>query len=126
MPYPDHFADHYYGISKPWNHPYEILKAWGRRVQGRQAVTASPAIVRTWIQAYHVMRWVDRNGLDNSPNYIEREIRGLYDSGLTGGYSTWLASGNIAVYRSQKSAYQLDYPSLPPIDSINTFITSAL
>ena len=44
MPYPDHFADHYYGISKPWNHPYEILKAWGKRVQGRQAVTASPAI----------------------------------------------------------------------------------
>jgi len=126
MPYPDHFADHYYGISKPWNHPYEIMKAWGKRVQGRQAVTASPAVVRTWIQAYHVMRWVDRNGLDNSPNYIEREIRGLYDSGLTGGYSTWLASGNISVYRSQKAAYQLDYPSLPPIDSLNTFITPAI
>ena len=126
MPYPDHFADNYYGISKPWNHPYEILRAWGKRVQGRQAVTASPAIVRTWIQAYHVMRWVDKNGLDNTPNYIEREIRGLYDSGLTGGYCTWLASGNISVYRSQKKAYQLDYPSLPPIDSLNTFITPAL
>ena len=126
MPYPDHFADNYYGISKPWNHPYEILKAWGKRVQGRQAVTASPAIVRTWIQAYHVMRWVDKNGLDNTPNYIEREIRGLYDSGLTGGYCTWLASGNISVYRSQKAAYQLDYPSLPPIDSLNTFITPSL
>ena len=124
MPYPDHFADHYYGISKPWNHPYEILKAWGKRVQGRQAVTASPAIVRTWIQAYHVMRWVDKNGLDNTPNYIEREIRGLYDAGLTGGYSTWLASGNISVYRSQKAAYALDYPSLPPVDSLNTFLTS--
>ena len=122
MPYPDHFADHYYGISKPWNHPYEILKAWGKRVQGRQAVTASPAIVRTWIQAYHVMRWVDPHGIDNNPNFIEREIRGLYDAGLTGGYCTWLASGNIAVYRSQKDAYKLDYPSLPPIDSVNTFI----
>lgn len=122
MPYPDHFADHYYGISKPWNHPYEILKAWGKRVQGRQAVTASPAIVRTWIQAYHVMRWVDPHGIDNNSNFIEREIRGLYDAGLTGGYCTWLASGNIAVYRSQKDAYALDYPSLPPIDSLNTFI----
>ena len=122
MPYPDHFADHYYGISKPWNHPYEILKAWGKRVQGRQAVTASPAVVRTWIQAYHVMRWVDPHGIDNDSNFIEREIRGLYDAGLTGGYSTWLASGNIAVYRSQKSAYALDYPALPPIDSTNTFI----
>lgn len=122
MPYPDHFDDHYYGISKPWNHPYEILKAWGKRVQGRQAVTASPAVVRTWIQAYHVMRWVDPHGIDNNSNFIEREIRGLYDAGLTGGYCTWLASGNIAVYRSQKDAYKLDYPSLPPIDSVNTFI----
>ncbi|MBR5924898.1 MAG: hypothetical protein IKZ60_05490 [Bacteroidales bacterium] len=122
MPYPDHFADHYYGISKPWNHPYEILKAWGKRVQGRQAVTASPAIVRTWIQAYHVMRWVDPHGIDNNSNFIEREIRGLYDAGLTGGFCTWLASGNIVVYRSQIDAYKLDYPSLPPIDSLNTFI----
>ena len=122
MPYPDHFSDHYYGISKPWNHPYEILKAWGKRVQGRQAVTASPAIARTWIQAYHVMRWVDPHGIDNNSNFIEREIRGLYDAGLTGGYCTWLASGNIAVYRSQIDAYKLDYPSLPPIDSVNTFI----
>ena len=122
MPYPDHFSDHYYGISKPWNHPYEILKAWGKRVQGRQSVTASPAIVRTWIQAYHVMRWVDPHGIDNNANFIEREIRGLYDAGLTGGYCTWLASGNIAVYRSQRDAYNLDYPSLPPIDSLNTFI----
>ena len=125
MPYPDHFADHYYGISKPWNHPYEIMKAWGKRVQGRQAVTASPAIVRTWIQAYHVMRWVDHNGLDNDSNYIEREIRGLYDSGLTGGYTTWLASGNISIYRYQKEAYQIDYTMLPPIDSLNTFLTFA-
>ena len=122
MPYPDHFADHYYGISKPWNHPYEILKAWGKRVQGRQAVTSTPAKVRTWIQAYHVMRWVDPNGLDNDANFIEREIRGLYDAGLTGGYSTWLASGNIEIYRSQKEAYALDYPSLPPVDSLNSFI----
>ena len=122
MPYPDHFADHYYGISKPWNHPYEILNAWGKRVQGRQAVTASPAIVRTWIQAYHVMRWVDPHGLDNDASYIEKEIRGLYDAGLTGGYITWLASENIDVYRYQKEAYALDYPSLPPIDSTNNFI----
>ena len=123
MPYPDHFADRYYGISKPWNHPYEIMKAWGKRAQGRQAVTATPAAVRTWIQAYHVMRWVDPAGLDNNANYIERQIRGLYDAGLTGGYNTWLASSNIGVYRSQKAAYALDYPTLPQIDSLNAFIT---
>ncbi len=55
MPYPDHFSNGYYGIQKPWNHPYEIMKAWGARVRDRQAETPSPAIVRTWIQAYHVM-----------------------------------------------------------------------
>lgn len=124
MPYPDHFADHYYGISKPWNHPYEIMKAWGKRVQGRQSITASPAKVRTWIQAYHVMRWVDRNGIDNDANFIERQIRGLYDAGLDGGFNTWLASGNIEIYRYQKEAYALDYPTLPPVDSLNTFITA--
>ena len=123
MPYPDHFDNHYYGISKPWNHPYELLKAWGERVQGRQAACSTPAIVRTWIMAYHVMRWVDPNGIDNDANYIEREIRALYDSGLTGGYTTWLASGNISVYRKQKEAYALDYPNLPPIDSSARFIT---
>ena len=99
------------------------MKAWGKRAQGRQAVTATPAAVRTWIQAYHVMRWVDPAGLDNNANYIERQIRGLYDAGLTGGYNTWLASSNIGVYRSQKAAYALDYSTLPQIDSLNAFIT---
>lgn len=118
MPYPDHFADHYYGISKPWNHPYDILKAWGARVQGRQAVTPSPAIVRTWIQAYHIMKHVDRNGIDNDASFIWKQVRGLFDAGLTGGYSTWLSSGNISVYRSQKEAYAVDFTQAA--DSLKT------
>lgn len=109
MPYPDHFADNYYGIRKPWNHPYEIMKAWGTRAAARQDETPSPAAARTWIQAYRVMRHVDRNGLDNDAGYIEKQIRGLYDAGLDGGYNTWLSSANISVYRRQKDAYSIDY-----------------
>ena len=109
MPYPDHFSNGYYGIKKPWNHPYEILKAWGERVQARQAVTPTPAAVRTWIQAYPVMRHVDRNGLRYDAEDVEKEIRGLYDAGLTGGYTTWHSGSNLTKYQAQKEAFCIDY-----------------
>ena len=109
MPYPDHFSNGYYGIKKPWNHPYEILKAWGERVQARQAVTPTPAVVRTWIQAYPVMRHVDKNGLRYDAEDVEKEIRGLYDAGLTGGYTTWHSGANLTKYKAQKAAFCIDY-----------------
>ena len=109
MPYPDHFSNGYYGISKPWNNPYEILYEWGKRVQGRQEITPTPAVVRTWVQAYNVMRHVDRNGIAYDAENVEKEIRGLYDAGLTGGYVTWLSSSNIEKYRTQLEAFQIDY-----------------
>ncbi|MBQ2248501.1 MAG: hypothetical protein II323_07075 [Tidjanibacter sp.] len=109
MPYPDHFSNGYYGITKPWNHPYDILYEWGKRVQDRQKVTPTPAVVRTWVQAYNVMRHVDRNGIAYNAENVEKEIRGLYGAGLTGGYITWLASSNIEKYRQQLGAFQKDY-----------------
>ena len=109
MPYPDHFSNGYYGISKPWNNPYDILYQWGLRVQERQNVTPTPAVVRTWVQAYNVMRHVDRNGIAYDAENVEKEIRGLYAAGLTGGYITWLASSNIEKYRQQLGAFQKDY-----------------
>lgn len=109
MPYPDHFSNGYYGIQKPWNHPYELMRAWGARVQDRQKETPSPAIVRTWIQAYHVMRHVDRNGIDYDAANMKKEIEGLYDADLTGGYVTWLSSSNIDRYRMQADAFKIDY-----------------
>ena len=109
MPYPDHFSNGYYGIKQPWNHPYEILKAWGERVQARQAVTPTPATVRTWVQAYPVMRHVDRNGLRYDAEDVEKEIRGLYDAGLTGGYTTWHSGSNLEKYKAQKEAFCIDY-----------------
>ena len=109
MPYPDHFSNGYYGIQKPWNNPYDILYQWGQRVQGRQAVTPTPAVVRTWVQAYNVMRHVDSNGIAYDAENVEKEIRGLYAAGLTGGYITWLASSNIEKYYQQLGAFQKDY-----------------
>ena len=109
MPYPDHFSAGYYGISKPWNSPYEIMYQWGRRVQSRQAVTPTPAVVRTWIQAYNVMRHVDSNGIAYDAENVEKEIRGLYAADLTGGYITWLASSNLEKYEQQLDAYKKDY-----------------
>lgn len=109
MPYPDHFSAGYYGIAKPWNSPYHILYQWGLRVQGRQKVTPTPAVVRTWVQAYNVMRYVDPNGIAYNAENVEREIRGLYAADLTGGYITWLSSSNLDKYRRQLGAFQKDY-----------------
>ena len=124
MPYPDHFADKAYGLSRPWNQPYKLLKAWGRQAKGQQDKSVTPGVARTWIQAYHVMRSVDKEGLPNDASYIEKQVRGLYDSGLTGGYMTWLASCSLKTYRSQEAAYDLDYPSLPPVEDGKTFMTT--
>lgn len=109
MPYPDHFTDKYYGVSKPWNNPYRILNAWGRRVVDRQGETTSPAVALSWVQAYNVMRHVDPNGIAYDAANVEKEIRGLFDAGVTGGYITWLSSSNIEKYRTQADAFKIDY-----------------
>ena len=109
MPYPDHFTNGYYGIKKPWNNPYAIMLAWGSRVQGRQAITPTPASVRTWIQAYPVMKHVDPNGLPYNAEDVEAQIRGLYDAGLTGGYTTWHSGSKLDKYAAQQEAFCVDY-----------------
>ena len=55
------------------------------------------------------MRHVDPNGIDYNAENIEKEIRGLFDAGLTGGYTTWLSSSNINKYREQAPAFCIDY-----------------
>ena len=111
MPYPDHFSDGYYGISKPWNHPYQLMNMWGRFAMDRQKETPTPAVVRTWIQAYDVLKYVDANGIGYGASELEDEIRGLYDAGLTGGYITWLSNSSLEKYQTQKKAFQIDYGS---------------
>ena len=109
MPYPDHFAPYSFGIKDPWNHPYHTLTHWGERAAARQAQCPTPAIARTWIQAYHVLGYVDRRGIDYDADNIAEEVRALFDSGLTGGYATWLSNSSLKKYRSQKDAFCIDY-----------------
>ena len=109
MPYPDHFSAWSYGIRDPWNHPYELMKYWAGYAMERQKECPTPAKVRTWIQAYDVMKYVDSNGITYNASAIEKEIRGLYDAGAMDGYITWLSSANLDKYKSQKAAFQIDY-----------------
>ena len=109
MPYPDHFAANSYGIKKPWNEPYKLMKYWGSYANDRQKEIETPAVVRTWIQAYDVMKRVDPSGISYNAKELEDEIRGLYDSGLNGGYITWLSNSNLDKYNKQKDAFKVDY-----------------
>ena len=109
MPYPDHFAAGSYGLAKPWNNPRALMKYWASYAMDRQKECPTPAKVRTWIQAYDVMKYVDSNGISYGAEAVEQEIRGLYESGATDGYITWLSNSSIAKYKSQAKAFQIDY-----------------
>lgn len=100
MPYPDHFAQS--GNWLPWEHPYEVLNTWGKNVMLRQGETATPAVVRTWIQAYNAIR---KPYNTYGPDEISAQIRGLRDAGCTGGYMTWNASASLEKYRSLIPAF---------------------
>ncbi len=109
MPYPDHFSQYSYGITDPWNNPYDLMYSWATDAVKRQGQTTSPAIVRTWIQAYNVLSHVDANGIAYNAPQLEQEIRGLYEAGATGGFVTWNGASNIDKYTIQKAAFQIDY-----------------
>ena len=109
MPYPDHFSNGYYGINKPWNNPYELMYNWASEAMKRQEECPTPAVVRTWIQAYDVMTYVDSNGIDYNSENVQKEIEGLYDAGAMGGYITWNSGSNLSKYKLQKGAFDRDY-----------------
>ena len=93
MPYPDHFGAS--GSWLPWEHPYETLYNWGQSVMQRQAETATPAAVRTWIQAYNAIR---EPHTVYGPEEVSAQIKGLRDAGCTGGFMTWNANSSIDKY----------------------------
>ena len=90
MPYPDHFGAS--GNWLPWEHPYDTLYAWGQNVMLRQGETSTPAVVRTWIQAYNAIR---EPYTKYGPDEVYAQIRALRDTGCPGGYMTW--NGNSAL-----------------------------
>lgn len=107
MPYPDHFNKYEYGFKEPvWTKPYELLTKWASSASDRQKEIPTPALARTWIQAYDAIH--DPKIVYDSA-MVEKEISALYDSGLTNGYITWNARSNMDKYRSLKDAFMKDY-----------------
>lgn len=100
MPYPDHYEA--YGDYLPWEHPYEAIDTWAKGVVERQSEIPTPAIVRTWIQAYDAIRApYNEYGAEE----IAEEIAALVDNGLTGGFITWNAGSSYSKYLTFKSAF---------------------
>ena len=100
MPYPDHFGKS--GDYIPWEHPYATLYNWGTSVVKRQAETATPAAVRTWIQAYNA---IYSPNIYYGPDQVFAQIEGLRDSGCTGGYMTWNSLSSVSKYQSLMPAF---------------------
>lgn len=95
MPYPDHYSAQ--GDYKPWEHPYDTVHMFGAAAAQRQAETASPAAVRTWIQAYNAL-WEPHNTYGEAE--VAAEVKALRDTGCTGGFMTWNGGSDINKYRS--------------------------
>ena len=108
MPYPDHFYKYEYGFTTPvWTIPYDLLYLWGNDfVMERQKEAPTPAIVRTWIQAYDTSK---SPATHYDADMISKEISGLYDAGLTGGFMTWNGGSSLSKYEEVANAFGKDY-----------------
>ncbi len=108
MPYPDHFITYEYGFKEPvWTIPYDLLYLWGDEfVMARQSEIPTPAIVRTWIQAYDSIK---SPYVTYDADMVSKEIQGLYDAGLTGGFITWNGGSSLSKYNSISSAFGKEY-----------------
>ena len=100
MPYPDHFTQN--GSYRPWEHPYDTILDWATSAAKRQSETPSPAVARTWIQAYDAIRYpYNTYGAEE----VGAEIQALIDGGLSGGFMTWNAACNLNKLESFRSAF---------------------
>lgn len=108
MPYPDHYNGYTKGGSyyRPSQHPYATLYDWAIHVADRQSECSSPAVVRTWIQTWDAPYYT----YDTSA--IQREVVGLYDANITGGFMPWYANGSLAVQDTLTDVLRYDYYSL--------------
>ena len=107
MPYPDHFSAHEYEMSEVvWTVPYKLLNIWGGFVSVKQATIPTPAIVRTWIQAYNTVK---SPYVTYDADKISDQIQALYDNGLTGGWMTWNAGSSLSKYEEIKEAFKKEY-----------------
>ena len=101
MPYPDHFARN--GTYRPWEHPYETLLDWAESAAKRQAETPTPAVDRTWIQAYNAIQPpYNEYGVEE----IGDQIRALREEGLTGGFMAWNATCSLTKLEELRPLYE--------------------
>lgn len=102
MPYPDHFSQN--GTYRPWEHPYDTILDWAQSAAKRQEETPSPAVARTWIQAYDAIRYpYNAYGADE----VGAELRALTDGGLTGGFMAWNAACSLEKLKALKPAFDV-------------------
>lgn len=106
MPYPDHFSKGSYGISIPWENPYNLITSWGKVAATRQKEVKTPAIARTWVQAYNA---IHEPHIVYDASKLTEQIKALYETGLTGGYIPWNANSSLEKYQSIASAFKKDY-----------------
>lgn len=107
MPYPDHFNAHDFGINEiVWTVPYKLMYTWGTYAANRQKEIPTPAIVRTWVQAYDTIK---SPYIVYDASKISDQIQGLYDAGLRGGYMTWNSGSSLVKYRYISSAFKKEY-----------------
>ena len=107
MPYPDHFGAHEYNIEEiVWTVPYKLLTVWGRYAAARQKEIPTPAVVRTWVQAYDAIR---EPHIVYDATKVSEQINAVFDQGLTGGYITWNASSSMSRYEMLKDAFVKEY-----------------
>ena len=100
MPYPDHFSQN--GSYRPWEHPYDTILTWAQKAVQRQKETPSPAIVRTWIQAYDAIRYPYNT---YGAAEVGGELQALRDAGLTGGFMAWNAMCSLTKMQALQSVY---------------------
>ena len=96
MPYPDHFSDYAYDVSRPWINVYDLMYSWGRATYYAQENTYTPAKCRTWIMAQDSGPY----DVEYTPDFVEDQIQGLKDANVFDGYLTWNAASSIGKYES--------------------------
>lgn len=103
MPYTDHFGTD----TDTWSDPYTTLYDWGLSCVARLNETPNAAIARTWITCYNVPWWNPTVTCD--ADYVAKQVQGLVDAGLTGGFLTWNGVANRTKYEEMGAAWGYDY-----------------
>lgn len=106
MPYPDHYGRE----EDTWTDPYDIMYGWGRKAYTRQSEIPTPAIARTWVAAYDVPFWNPTVSCD--AYYIGRQVQGLVDAGIDGGFITWNVESKFSKYEELAPAWNKTYTSV--------------